>query len=90
MTEEEWNRSNPHQSSALVDAWMQKQKREANNRADLMLVVAKSAGNKKVRHRDFLPKFAREKKTDMTPEELENDLKSCLRSIAKKKPNGQK
>ena len=89
MSEEEWNKANPHQSSALVEAWMQKQKREANNRADLMLVIAKSAGNKKIKHGDFLPNFAKPKKR--TPDEIEKQLKAGLMAMAQRsKQNGKK
>jgi hypothetical protein len=61
---------------------MEKQKREAHYRADMMLTTARSMGAKKAKHSDFLPKFA--KKAESTPEEKEAKLKQFLMGLAKK------
>jgi hypothetical protein len=93
LTENEWNQSHPEQCRSYLDAWTNAQKRNDQRHAALQLIIAQCAGVK-ISGRwpglsDFLPDYAKPKRRQRPPEEIEADLKAAFRKLANhSKPNG--
>lgn len=96
MSRDEWEKSNPEQASAYIEAWENKHIREARQRAQLEMTIALAGGMKKkgggkLSLSDFLPDFAKPKKKNLDPEESEAKLKAALIGMAQRSnQNGKK
>jgi hypothetical protein len=93
LNADEWNQSHPEQCRSYIEAWTTRQKREDTRLASTQLIIAQSAGVKISGRRpsisDFLPDYAKPKKRQRPPEEIEADLKAAFRKLANhSKPNG--